>query len=163
MVWVLAIVGGIGSPAFAANRYLRPSQLGYGTADLKVARVISKTNLSGATWRVQRVPAGTTAVSGTLPTSTGAWGAFGFTHRLDFSSLNESGSFRLNLQATGENSITFTIGNPVSSAPGYRTLARSLLGFFAVQRCGPTAPWITACVTCSMRITSWAARMPGSP
>jgi len=131
----LAILGATTSEA--ADRYLRPNQLGYGTNEPKVARVISKTNLSGATFRVQRVPAGTTALSGTLPASTGAWGTFGFTHRLDFSGLGETGSFRLNLQATGENSIPFTVGDPI---PGYKSLARTLLAFFGVQRCGPTSP-----------------------
>lgn len=140
-VWLAAAVTGVlALPCTAANRYLRPNQLGYGTGDPKIARVLSKTNLNGAAFRVLRVPAGTIALSGTLPGSNGAWGAFGFTHRIDFSSLAEAGSFRLSLPATGETSSPFNIGNATWAAPGYEALAHSLLGFFAVERCGPTSP-----------------------
>jgi hypothetical protein len=139
LVAALAVALGAGSSS-AANRYLRPSLLGYGTVDPKVARVLSKTNLNGATFRVLRVPAGTIAFSGTLPASSGAWGGFGFTHRLDFTSLTESGAFRLSLPATGETSAPFAIGDVLTATPGYKPLARALLGFFAVQRCGPTSP-----------------------
>lgn len=124
----------------AANRYLRTSQAGYGTQDPKVGRVLSKTNLGGQTFRVLRVPAGTVALSGTVPASSGAWGNFGFTHALDFSALTENGQFRLNLPATGENSLPFAVGNATWAAPGYKSLAHLLLGFFAVERCGPTRP-----------------------
>lgn len=124
----------------AANRYLRASQLGYGTTDVKTARILSKTNLSGQAFRVLRVPAGTIALSGTVPASLGAWGSFGFTHKIDFSGLAETGQFRLQLPATGETSLPFTTGNATWASPGYASLAHTLLEFFAVQRCGPTSP-----------------------
>ncbi len=131
----------LGAPAcHAANRYLRPSQVGYGTSDVKVARVLSKTNLNGQTFRVLRVPAGTIAFTGTVPASLGAWGTFGFTHALDFSGLTETGQFRLTLVTTGENSLPFAIGSPTWVAPGYKALAKTALSFFAVERCGPTKP-----------------------
>ena len=47
--------------------------------------------------------------------------------------MTEAGSFRLNLQAAGR-LPPFTIGNPLTTAA--EAAARSLLGFFMVQRCG---------------------------
>lgn len=136
----LALSAAVVPSASAADRYLRASQRGYGTSDGKTARVLSRTNLSGQTVQALRVPANTVAWQGTLPSSGGAWGSFGFTHRVDLSGLTENGLFRLRLLSTGETSSNFSVGDPLAVAPGYENLGALTRSFFAVQRCGPTDP-----------------------
>lgn len=141
---LLGVVGAsmLFTPAtsIAADRYLRPNQAGYGTNDPKTARALSHTNVTGASVRVLRVPSGTVAYTTTLSGTNGAWGTFGFTHKLDFSALTETGLFRLQLVATGETSPNFPIGDANTVAPGYEPISRSMLSFLGVQRCGPTSP-----------------------
>lgn len=123
-----------------ADRYFRVNQLGYAAADPKAARVLSRTNLSGASYTLVRLPEETIVLSGHIQPSSGRWGTFGFSHVVDFSDYATAGSYRLRLPATGEQSLPFRIGVGPNGESRYRVLARALNGFFAVQRCGDTDP-----------------------
>lgn len=127
------------TPALA-QRHLRINQLGYAPSDPKVGFVLANPAASGAAFRVLRVPQGTTAFSGTVGVNRGAWGTFPGVHEVDFSAVTAEGTFQLELTATGERSLTFTIDDRPEGQPRYAALARSVLNFFGVQRCGNTSP-----------------------
>lgn len=136
-----AFVSLLASPAAnAANRYLRPNLLGYAPSDPKQARLLSKTTQSGAAVRLLNWPSGTVVWNGTAGSNRGAWGTFGFTHVVDFSSYSTPGLYRLEVVASGERSVPFAIGSPAAGAIDYELLGASLLSFLRTERCGATGP-----------------------
>ncbi|MFN8549226.1 MAG: glycoside hydrolase family 9 protein [Candidatus Eisenbacteria bacterium] len=126
--------------AIAANRYLRPNLLGYAPSDPKQARLLSKTTQSGAAVRLLNWPSGTVAWNGTAGSNRGAWGTFGFTHGVDFSSFTTPGLYRLEVVASGERSVPFAIGGAAQGGIDYEALGASLLSFLRTERCGATQP-----------------------
>lgn len=101
--------------------HLRINQVGYLPDDVKVAILSSDAPLTGEfTVGRFRAPIGE---------DTGAWGPFEHNYRLDFSSLETPGTYRL--RVGGRASLTFRIGDDA-----YRDVPGALLGFMKLQRCG---------------------------
>lgn len=117
----------------SARDHLRVNQLGYLSEDPKVARLLAYDDHAGRPFCVVRASDGATVLRGTVGPSSGEWGAFGYCHTLDFTRLRRSGWYRV--VVGGTRSPSFAIAEPP-----YASIALTLLGFFAVQRCGETDP-----------------------
>ncbi|MGC9326216.1 MAG: glycoside hydrolase family 9 protein [Candidatus Hinthialibacter sp.] len=122
----LAAAAGITNGAFARadlnqEVWIRVNQAGYLPNDPKIALLSSGTPLSG-TFEVGSFSSGVGA-------DCGAWGPFQHNYRLDFSSLNKPGEYRIRF---GEfQSASFQVGDGV-----YDKILPQLLEFMKLQRCG---------------------------
>jgi hypothetical protein len=114
---------------------IRVNQVGYLPREPKIGIVQSRVDLRGNRFAVISVQSpGRTVAAGMLGEDRGAFGAFAHHYPIDFSGLSRPGVYRLRL-AGGLLSPPFGIGDHL-----YRTLPRTILAFFRVQRCGDTEP-----------------------
>ena len=111
--------------------YVRVNQVGYRNDEPKVAIAFSNDNIGGS-FSVVHVDSDQTVFSGTIvPSPAPGWGTFAHHYRLDFGKVSTPGRFLIRIDATGEESRPFTIGNAA-----YGSLVESLLRFMRQQRCG---------------------------
>ena len=111
--------------------HLRVNQVGYQTQDAKIAVAFSNKAVEGS-FSVLAVPSDNVAFSGTIAAADApGWGTFAHHFLLDFSNLTAPGRYRLRVDATGELSRPFSVGDDA-----YVDHVESLLRFMRQQRCG---------------------------
>jgi hypothetical protein len=129
LVVAAVLAARFGSPAAAApadsrgdgGPWIRVNQVGYLPGDPKIAILSSGRPLEG-TFRVGELTAD-------IGADLGAWGPFAHNYRLDFTSVDEPGEYRV---AFGDvESPRFRIG-----PDAYRDVPAKLLEFMQLQRCG---------------------------
>ena len=119
------------------EHFIRVNQLGFVDKDLKKAIVLSTDNLHGKRFLVRDLRTNETAFTGQIGPATlgaAAQSPFEFNHIVDFSSLETSGSYRIELE-DGTTSLSFKIADDV-----YKPVIDDLLFFLKVNRCGNTQP-----------------------
>ena len=109
--------------------WIRINQLGYLNNSIKVGVYLSKENMEINRFEVYNADNNEVILKSDQLTTTGKYGAFKNSYRLDFSELNESGTYYL--KAGKVNSPYFKIGNDV-----YDGTADFLLKYMRQQRCG---------------------------
>ena len=115
--------------------YIRFNQVGYNSADVKTAVILSESNLEGSTISLINSKSGEKVYSSPLSNNRGAYGNFPFTYQIDFSALRSDGEYYF--QYAQQKTFSFKISKDV-----FNGLADSLLQFFKVQRCGYTDPYM---------------------
>lgn len=139
----LVMVGAVAAPAStststdstrAAQVYIRVNQVGYATASVKRAYVLSPMNVAGATFRVKTAAGGTTVRTGTVGASLGSWSKkYGFVSPIDFDGLTTAGSYVITMTSPAATSLKFDIG---SGSALYGSLLTGSRAFFQTQRDG---------------------------
>ncbi|MEW6195932.1 MAG: glycoside hydrolase family 9 protein [Bacteroidota bacterium] len=115
--------------------FIRANQVGFLPGDIKSCVVLSSNNLEGENVEIINTKTNETGFETTIKNNNGSYGSFRYTYRIDFSQLKEDGEYVIEI---GKNrSYTFTIGKKV-----YNDLAKTLLDFLKVQRCGYTNPYL---------------------
>lgn len=117
----------------ASDIYIRVNQLGFTPNDIKQAVVISHRNLAGYPFQLVQNGSDEIIYAGYLQSNVSQYENFEFCYLLDFSTVQKTGDYFLQVAKT--RSPQFTIGNSI-----YNSLVDSLLLFFQVQRCGFTDP-----------------------
>jgi len=115
-----------------AETIINVNQAGYLTEDTKVAIISSDEPLDSALFRVL-APDGGAAFQGFLLRDLGPYLRFPHNYHADFSPLQTSGRYRLQIGLLA--SPEFSVGENA-----YRSLPDSLLRFFRLQRCGDSDP-----------------------
>ena len=111
--------------------YLRVNQLGYLSADSKVAIAFSDVEIEGE-FVVLKAADGETAFRAEVkPATEPGWGRFSHYARIDFSELQHPGQYKIRLETSGAVSRTFRIGDGA-----FGNHVEDLLGFMRQQRCG---------------------------
>jgi hypothetical protein len=116
-----------------APRYIRVNQVGYLSADPKVALAFSNDDLNDLSFSVVRASDGALAWGPTpFPADRGAYDPFVHTYPLDFSAWTPVGSVAYKLKLSdGTESLPFK-----ASSCAYDGLQETVLNFFLSQRCG---------------------------
>ena len=140
----------------ATPDYVRVNQVGYLTADTKIAVAFSNSSLAGLSFSILRasdnaVMAGPTA----FPASSGAYDPFANTYKLDFSAFQPAGTatYKVHL-SDGVESPVFKI-----SPCTYAGTQETVLNFYLAQRCGTDNKYAGA--ACHLAPASAASRMDG--
>ena len=140
----------------AAARYVRVNQVGYLTADSKVAVAFSNDNLSALTFSILRA-SDSSVVWGpaAFPASSGAYNPFANTYKLDFSAFQPAGTDNYKIQLSdATQSPNFEI-----SPCTYASSQEMVLNFYLVERCGTDNKYAGA--HCHMPPGSGSSRMDG--
>jgi hypothetical protein len=117
-----------------AEVFVRASQVGYGTRDIKVAVAFSESKLPDA-FAVIELGSGERVLTGEArPLPGERWGAFDHHAELDFTGLERPGRYRLEVGQA--RSLPFSIDEAALAA-----LPDQLLDFLRQQRCGYN-PWL---------------------
>jgi hypothetical protein len=126
-------------PLSAAPKYVRVNQVGYLSSDTKIAVAFSNDNLDGLTFSVVRISDGGVAFGPqAMGADQGTYCAFSHNYRLNFSSLQASGTYTLRLSDGTTESPTFVV-----SDDAYSGIPAAMLNFLRAQRCGAN-PFIPA-------------------
>ncbi len=113
------------------NVHLRANQVGYLPDEAKVAIAFSHRPVTG-TFSLVTVPSGKVVFTEKITDSTApGWGTFAHHYQLDFSRFSTPGRYRLQIDACGDKSRCFTIGEAA-----YEDYVKALLRFMRQQRCG---------------------------
>ncbi|MCF4100608.1 glycoside hydrolase family 9 protein [Gillisia sp. M10.2A] len=112
--------------------YIRLNQVGYLSADTKVAIAFSETPIKDK-FRVYSVASHKPVFKGNIhPVKMKGWGNFKYYYELDFSDLEIKGSYYLKIEKQDAISSNFGIGEAYS----YKNYHEDLIGFMRQQRCG---------------------------
>lgn len=128
----LVCLGMIAASAAADTAvHVRANQIGYLPGEEKIAVAFSNAAVTGTFSLIDdgREQAAFTGKIAESPAS--GWGKFAHYYGLDFSRFDVPGRYRLRIDATGELSRPFTIGETA-----YRDFHEELLRFLRQQRCG---------------------------
>ena len=113
-------------------RYIRINQVGYLPGDTKISNLFSNDNLNDLQFSVVRVTDSSVVFGPVLVgPNLGAYSGFNNHYKLNFSTLNTSGRYIIQLSDGNTRSIEFEIDTNT-----YGGLADFILGFFHSQRCG---------------------------
>lgn len=112
--------------------YIRASQVGYLSEDLKTAVILSFEPLKKYEFKILN-HYGTEITKGVISDCSYSYNQFKYCYTIDFSSLKNKGKYLI--EVDGNSSFSFEIGDKV-----FNRVVDSLLLFFQVQRCGPTNP-----------------------
>lgn len=115
------------------DTYIRISQVGYLPDDIKKGVILSKVDLNNKPFSIIDLSNADTLISEKLSLNSGAYGNFPFTYRVDFSSLNDLGTYIL--KVNNEESHQFKVGFNIFNA-----VVDTLIQFYKIQRCGYTEP-----------------------
>lgn len=111
--------------------YLRVNQVGYLPDDAKVGVAFSHAPVSG-TFSLLEDDSGRVAFASEIGVSDAhGWGTFEHYYRLDFTKHSTPGCYRLRIDASGDESRPFTIGQFA-----YENIVEESLRFLRQQRCG---------------------------
>lgn len=140
------------------NDWVRVNQVGYGTADTKIAMAFcsNASNISGLSFSVINTGTGVTVWGpAAFPASSGAYSPFNSVYKLDFSSFQPSGTgnYRIRL-SDGCGSVTFKI-----SGCAYQNTEETALNFYLGQRCGTDNKYAGG--QCHLAPGSGSSRMDG--
>lgn len=120
--------------------HVRANQVGYRAADSKVAIAFSHDPVVGR-FSLLEVRSEKVVFSQIIaPSPASGWGSFGHYYRLDFSRFATPGRYRLRIDASGETSRPFTIGDEA-----YGDYVEDLMRFMRQQRCGYNPVLDTVC------------------
>lgn len=133
MILAIFTVNGCAGTAPAVRSFIRVNQVGFSPEDIKSAVIVSQNEINDLTFRLVPSGGGNSVFNGVLTPVSGTWGKFKYHYRADFSSFRKEGKYTI--KAAGANSVSFLI-----STNAYSGILDSLLKFYKVQRCGPTAP-----------------------
>ena len=111
---------------------IRVNQVGYLPGDIKIALLITSTNLSGQPFYLKSGSG--TVFSGLVGFDRGAYASNSHLYELDFSNYSTTGTY--SLQVGGYTSPSFKIG---LGDVLYKPLMDSTMHYFRYQRCGNTA------------------------
>ena len=115
-----------------AQVYIRANQIGYLPNDSKTAVILSKINLEGREFVVKNLN-GKISDRGLIKSSSGEYGQFNFTYKIDFSTIRQVDSYYI--QVADYKSTKFKIAENL-----YNSVVDSLITFYRIQRCGYTSP-----------------------
>ena len=120
-----------GAVAADPTVHLRANQVGYLPDETKIAVAFSATPVTG-TFSLWGDAATSVAFTGEIVKSPASgWDGFAHYYLLDFSHFNVPGRYRVRIDATGDQSRPFTIGETA-----YGDFVEELLRFLRQQRCG---------------------------
>ena len=120
-----------GSCQLYSQSCIRINQCGYQPQESKVAIAFSKQEITGD-FMIMDAHTGKQVFSGAIVPAKGqGWGTFPFYYRLDFTGLQQEGSYRIYLPSTGDSSVLLSIHTDV-----YRDDPDIMLVFMRQQRCG---------------------------
>src|SRR5436190_3293317 len=114
---------------------IRLNQVGYRSADLKIAIAASHSTLP-LKFNVINAETNQSVFAGAIKPITGGWGRYDYHAQIDFSALQKPGTYFVQIGET--NSQTFRVSSAV-----YTALPDELLEFMRQQRCGYN-PWLDA-------------------
>ncbi|KAF0151175.1 MAG: glycoside hydrolase family 9 [Ignavibacteria bacterium] len=115
--------------------FIRFNQVGYLPSDIKSAVILSSHSLEGKKISIKSIRSNQNVNDYKFGKSLGRFGNFSFSYRIDFTALKKMGEYYF--QYSSQKTFSFKIGENV-----YNGIADSLLGFFKVQRCGYTNPFL---------------------
>ena len=140
----------------AAMDFVRVNQVGYLSADAKIAVAFSNSSLSGLTFSILRVSDNAVMFPATaFPASAGAYSPFANTYKLNFSAFQPAGTdiYKIHL-SDGVESPSFKI-----SPCTYAGTVDTALNFYLAQRCGTDNKYAGA--NCHMQPGGGTGRMDG--
>jgi hypothetical protein len=138
LVWLAAgIASGLGAAPVAGAAppaaAVRVDQLGFGTAETKIAYLLAPRAVPRAAFTVVD-SSGAAVLSGTAGPSRGRWNTrYGAVQPLDFSSLTVPGTYRVEVAGPPAVSPPFAIGSPAAL---FGDRVADVVSFFQVQRDG---------------------------
>ncbi len=135
VLMIFAVTQGFGLLSPKSVIYFRINQLGFLPEDFKTGIVFSNSELLYKKFDVINIEKNKIVYSGRIKDYLGEWGNFKYHYMIDFSSVNEKGNYFI--EVDGKRSFRFQIADKI-----YNSLVDSILKFFAVQRCGPTNPFL---------------------
>ncbi|HKI45437.1 MAG TPA: glycoside hydrolase family 9 protein [Balneolales bacterium] len=130
LVLFIAIFSSL-SEAQNAHIYLRVNQIGYLPGDAKIALAFSGSKQSISFELVDVRDSRRVWGPVHVRKNSGAYGRYHYHYLLDFSTFRKSGTYKIRILKTGEESVPFRIG-----ADAYHDLANKMLIFMRQQRCG---------------------------
>ncbi len=131
---VLFIIFLILPSAFMAEElFIRLNQVGFLPGDIKSGIILTEDPLRELTFQIISSKTDKLIEEGSIQSTGMRYGDDFYSYIFDFSSFRRLGDFYI--KVGNRESDDFTIGYTV-----YNNIAEELLGFFAIQRCGPTDP-----------------------
>ena len=115
--------------------FIRFNQLGYLPNDIKIAVVLSETDLKGKSIYIYKSNSKEKISAIKFGKNFGTHGNFKFTYQIDFTNLQTKGEYYF--QFGQQKSSAFKVNENI-----FNGIADSLLQFFKVQRCGYTNPFL---------------------
>ena len=127
-------VEGSWAPVGPTNAMIRVDQVGYATAETKVAVLLAPKDAEGSPFVVEEQD-GSVALRGTVAASRGAWNrAYPDSHPIDVSDLHTAGTYRIRVTGVvSAVSPVFTVG---AAKELFGEVAADTVKFFGVQRDG---------------------------
>jgi len=113
--------------------YIRCNQVGYLPGDLKSAVIFSENPIEDFKFSINDAATDKVRLTGYLQASGRSFNRFKYFYNADFSAFSKPGEYIV--KTAGSSSTRFRIGSRI-----YNDVVDSLMLFFRVQRCGPTAP-----------------------
>src|SRR5581483_3481669 len=116
-----------------SSAYIRVNQVGYTTAAIKRAYLMSTAAETGATFAVKS--GATTVYSAAIGGNLGKWGSFSYVYALDFDSLSTVGTYTISVTSpVAAKSPSFKIDSPTNV---YSTPLANSRYFYESERDGP--------------------------
>lgn len=113
--------------------YIRCNQVGYLPGELKNAVIFSENSVNDPKFFIINANTNKVELTGYIKPSGDSFSPYTYFYNADFSALDKPGEYYI--KSAGNTSSRFWIGNRI-----YNDVVDSLMLFFKVQRCGPTAP-----------------------